>query len=78
MSRADCRPKRSTKDAEHLIAALSEQLHIPAKQVGEIYWKQLDLLTAQARIHDFVGVLALRNARAILRPRGARKDSNSS
>ena len=61
----------SRGDVEHLIATLSEHLDIPAQQVGEIYWEQLERLSADARIPDFLIILALRNARRILRARRA-------
>jgi hypothetical protein len=46
---------------------LSQQLRLPAHQVREIYSAQLDRLASEARIDDFLTVLAVRNARAILR-----------
>jgi hypothetical protein len=49
------------------IAALSAQLHMPPQQVREIYTAQLDRLAGEARIEDFLTILAIRNARAILR-----------
>ena len=76
--RRDHKPRSSTQDVEHLIAALSEELHVPAQRVGEVYWEQLDLLASEARIPDFLGVLALRNARAILRTHGPHKGPNLS
>ena len=49
------------------ITTLSEQLRVPAHQVREIYSAQLERLASEARIDDFLTVLAVRNARAILR-----------
>ncbi len=49
------------------VTTLSEQLRVPAHQVREIYSAQLQRLASEARIDDFLTVLAVRNARAILR-----------
>src|SRR6185295_640635 len=62
MSHATPQPRTSRTDAGHLIAALAERLQVPFEQVDEIYWEQVDRLAADARIHDFLVVLALRNA----------------
>ena len=78
MSLATPRPRTSRTNAGHLIAALAEQLQVPFEQVDEIYWEQVDRLAADARIQDFLVVLALRNARAILRGGCRREDSRSS
>jgi hypothetical protein len=77
MSHAKSKPESSPEDAAHLIKALSEELHVPAQQVGEVYCNQLSILAAEARIQDFVGVLALRNARAILRTHTAQRSGSS-
>jgi hypothetical protein len=42
-------------------------LRVPAHQVREIYSAQLERLASETRIDDFLIVLAVRNARAILR-----------
>jgi len=55
--------------AEHgeVIARLSNQLQIPLHEVREVYGAQLNRLATDARIANFLGVLALRNTRDILR-----------
>ena len=78
MSLATPQPRASRTDAAHLVAALAERMQVPFEQVDEIYWEQVDRLAADARIHDFLAVLALRNARAILRGGCRWEDSKSS
>lgn len=60
---------RSTDLAGHrtAIARLAAELHVPLYQVREIYQAQLDRLGAEARIESYLGVLAARNTRSILR-----------
>jgi signal transduction histidine kinase len=60
--------------AEHggVIARLSHELRVPLHEVRKIYGAQLERLTADARIQKFLGVLALRNTRDILRADGRR------
>jgi hypothetical protein len=55
--------------AEHVgvIARLSRELQVPLQEVREIYGAQLERLAADARIQSFLGVLATRNTRDILR-----------
>jgi hypothetical protein len=55
--------------AEHggVIARLSHQLQVPLHEVSAIYGAQLERLAAGARIQNFLGVLALRNTRDVLR-----------
>jgi hypothetical protein len=53
------------------IATLSEKLKIPKDEVVDIYRKEFDRLAVHARIPTFLVVLAMRNARSILRS-GAR------
>lgn len=49
------------------VAALSKKLHVPRQKIEEIYSAQLERLSAEARIDSFLTILAIRNARAILR-----------
>jgi hypothetical protein len=51
------------------IAALSERLTVPLQHVQEIYQQEFSKLAAQARVQSFLGILALRQTRAILRER---------
>jgi len=51
------------------IAALSERLSVPLQQVEEVYQREFSKLAAQARVQSFLGILALRQTRAILRER---------
>lgn len=55
------------KDQVRAIATLAEKLHLPAQEVQQVYLKEFDRLESQARIRGFLGVLALRNARSVLR-----------
>ena len=56
-------------ETDHLgaIATLSNELKVPAQEVGAIYKNQFDRLAVQARITNYLVVLAMRNTRSILR-----------
>jgi Protein of unknown function (DUF3562) len=58
-----------TGEHGHAIARLSHELQVPLDEVGEIYRAQLARLGADAQILSFLGVLATRNTRDILRRR---------
>lgn len=49
------------------IQALSEKLKVPALKVIEVYRTEFKRLAAQSRIDTYLGVLALRNTKHILR-----------
>jgi hypothetical protein len=55
--------------SEHggVIARLSHELQVPLQEVREIYGTQLERLGVDARVRNFLAVLALRNTRDILR-----------
>jgi Protein of unknown function (DUF3562) len=53
----------------HVIAHLSDELNIPAQDVDMVFREQIDHLAAGARIKTFIGVLAVRRTRAVLRDR---------
>jgi hypothetical protein len=57
----------TSPSAEPIVSALARRLHIPVRDVGAIYAKELARLAADARIEGFLSVLALRNTREILR-----------
>ncbi len=48
------------------VAALSEELHMPADDVVEVYKHEFSRLHAQARIKTYVGILAMSNTKNIL------------
>jgi hypothetical protein len=73
MSQIAARPNTRRTDIGHLIEVLSERLQIPADKVHQTYREELNRLSAQARIPDFLPLLALRNAREILRGGAHRK-----
>jgi len=54
------------------VEELSNELHLPVNEVREIYRQQLKRLAAEARIRGFLGVLAMRNTRSVLR--GGRRE----
>jgi hypothetical protein len=54
-----------TYDAKAL-AALSEELHVSADDVVEVYKHEFSRLLAQARIKTYVGILAMSNTKNIL------------
>ena len=53
-------------DQTRAIAAISDQLQLPVGQVGEIYRKEFERLSVQARITTYLTVLTMRNVRSIL------------
>ncbi len=54
---------------DHLgaIAKLADELRVPVQIVGAIFESQFDRLAVQARITNFLVVLAMQNTRSILR-----------
>jgi len=50
-----------------VMSRLAHELHIPLHEVQGIYRAQFERLGADARIERFLGVLAMRNTRDILR-----------
>jgi len=54
-----------TYDAK-AVAALSEELQVPADDVVEVYKHEFSRLHAQARIKTYVGILAMSNTKNIL------------
>lgn len=48
------------------IAALSQKLKVPEEEVVKVFRIELDRLSVQARIPNFLSVLAMRNTRSIL------------
>ncbi len=65
--------KSSAIDIGAVAAELSVELQVSQEQAGEIFRAQLTRLSAEARIRDFLPVLALRNTRTILRRSRPRK-----
>jgi hypothetical protein len=61
---------RLQNDHVRAIATLSDKLHVPMHEVGEIYKKEFDRLAQGARIPTFLVVLAMSNTRSILRGGG--------
>ena len=59
------------------IAALSRKFQVPAQKVEEVYSAQRERLSIDARIDEFITILAIRNARAILRASGLPRVSHS-
>jgi len=49
------------------IQALSEKLKVPVLKVIEVYRTEFKRLSAQSRIETYLGVLAMRNTKYILR-----------
>jgi hypothetical protein len=54
-------------DHRNVIAQLSGDLHLPLNQVGAIYYLQFDRLAKSAHIRRYLGLLAAKRTRAILR-----------
>jgi Protein of unknown function (DUF3562) len=51
------------------MAALAQQSHVPFDHVAQLYERELAVLTARARITDFLTILTTRKVREILRQR---------
>lgn len=49
------------------IAHISEKMQIPLDEVHEIYSCEVSRLAAEARLHQFVSILAIGRTRSILR-----------
>jgi len=49
------------------IATFANELKVPMQEVGAIFESQFDRLAVQARITNFLVVLAMRNTRSIIR-----------
>ena len=63
-------------DDERIIAALSQNFHVPSNKVKTIYREQLQRLTEGARIGNFLSVLATCKTRTILRENRLKEPSN--
>jgi hypothetical protein len=50
----------------HAIARLAGELHVPLKEVADVYQSELNRINASARLHHFVTALAASHARGIL------------
>jgi hypothetical protein len=60
-------PENLDKDHARAIASLAEKLHLPLSEVRQTYLEEFDRLKSRARIAGFVEVLAVSNARSVLR-----------
>jgi hypothetical protein len=56
----------------HLVAALAHDLNAPVDEVDSVFREQFEQLSSQARIHQFVVTLAVRNTRGALVKRHGR------
>ncbi len=54
-------------DSSQTIAQLSEKMQVPLDQIQAIYADEVDRLAAEARIQQFVSILAISRTRTILR-----------
>ena len=66
MIAAITRPRNLDEDRDGAIVELSEKLHLPLNEVRKAYLQELDRLKSQARIHNFVEVLAVSSTRSVL------------
>ena len=57
----------SPAGSAHFLDALSRELNIPFDDVQTLYRGEFERLTATARIHQFVSLLAAKNTRDVLR-----------
>jgi hypothetical protein len=61
--------RNEAEGAPHALAieSLAAELHMPVENVWRTYEKQLARLKVDARVHEFLPVLAMRKTRATLR-----------
>ncbi len=67
MSAERAETARIANDLAQTIAQLSAKMEVSFDQVREIYSGEVNRLAAEARIQQFVGILAMRRTRNILR-----------
>ncbi len=60
------------KEYAHAIVALSDKLGVGTNDVAAVFRSELDRLAADARITNFLIVLAMSKTRSILRARSGR------
>ncbi len=58
---------RGSSDLAQRIADLSEKMQVPFDEVHEIYTSEVNRLAAEARIQQFVSILAIGRTRTLLR-----------
>lgn len=68
-------PADPDKDQARAIATLSDRLHLPVQEVRQVYLREFGRLESQARIRNFLGVLALSRTRSVLRCGNRRRSS---
>src|SRR6516164_378574 len=61
-----------TTHRQHIVAELAQELDIPAEQVDCAYQRELGRLEVEARIHEFVPLLAARKVRSVLKHKPSR------
>ncbi len=64
--------RASASDLFQTITHLSEEMQVPFDEIQEIYTSEVNQLTAEARIQQFVSLLAIGRTRTILRKRRMR------
>lgn len=61
----------------HLVAALARDLNVSIDEVDGVFREEFEQLSSQARVHQFVVTLAVRNTRgALLKRHGRTKPRN--
>jgi hypothetical protein len=60
-------PRSNLENDAQAIHELSEKLKVPELKVIEVYKTEFKRLAAQSRIETYLGVLAMRNTKSILR-----------
>jgi hypothetical protein len=63
-------------DQMSAIATIAAKLQLPTSKVGEVYRKEFERLSSQARIPTYLTVLTMRNVRSILGEVGRRAPSH--
>jgi hypothetical protein len=57
------------QNLDHDIAAMAKQFAVPASEVSEIVWGEIRHLEGEARIRDFLPLLAIKHVKDVLRSR---------
>lgn len=54
---------------DHDIDAMAKQFALPASEVSKILWSEIHQLEGDARIREFLPLLAVKHVKAVLRSR---------
>jgi hypothetical protein len=67
MSADSAQTAQASSDLSQTMTHLSKKMQVPLDRIHEIYAGEVNRLAAEARIHQFVSILAIGRTRTILR-----------